>query len=94
MSQLTAGVHFLGGRVADGMRAMPSARALLVASRLTEPPYGCLGPPGNDRYRIRSLRSQTVRGFASQMPKSRRLFRNESATTDVFGQARLDNPPQ
>jgi len=25
---------------------MPSARALLVASLLTEPPYGCLGPPG------------------------------------------------
>ena len=39
---------------------MPSARALLVASLLTEPPYGCLGPTGNDRYRKRSLRSQTV----------------------------------
>jgi hypothetical protein len=38
----------------------PSARALLVASLLTEPPYGCLGPSGNDRYRKRSLRSQTV----------------------------------
>lgn len=38
-------------------RAMPSARALLVASLLTEPPYGCLGPSGNDRYR---KRSQTV----------------------------------
>ena len=37
---------------------MPSARALLVASLLTEPPYGCLGPPGHDRYRKRSLRSQ------------------------------------
>ena len=60
---------------------MPSARALLVASLLTEPPYGCLGPPGNDRYRKRSLRSQTVGGFASQLPKSRRLFRNESATS-------------
>lgn len=45
---------------AAGIRAMPSARALLVASLLTEPPYGCLGPPGNDRYRKRSLRSQTV----------------------------------
>jgi len=33
---------------------MPSARALLVASLLTEPPYGCLGPSGNDRYRKRS----------------------------------------
>ena len=31
---------------ADGIRAMPSARALLVASLLTEPPYGCLGPSG------------------------------------------------
>src|SRR3954454_22654551 len=40
--------------------AMPSARALLVASLLTEPPYGGLGPSGNDRYRKRSLRSQTV----------------------------------
>ena len=48
------------GLGAEGMRAMPSARALLVASLLTEPPYGCLGPPGNDRYRKRSLRSQTV----------------------------------
>jgi hypothetical protein len=46
-------------RVND-MRAMPSARALLVASLLTEPPCGCLGPPGNDRYRKRSLRSQKV----------------------------------
>jgi hypothetical protein len=36
---------------ADGVWAMPSARALLVASLLTEPPYGCLGPSGNDRYR-------------------------------------------
>jgi hypothetical protein len=56
---------------ADGMRAMPSARALLVASLLTEPPYGCLGPSGNDRYR---KHSQTV--AASQVTaKSRRLFR-------------------
>ena len=39
---------------ADGLRAMPSARALLVASLLTEPPFGCLGPSGNDRYRKRS----------------------------------------
>ena len=45
---------------ADGIRAMPSARALLVASLLTEPPNRCLGPSGNDRYRKRSLRSQTV----------------------------------
>ena len=39
---------------ADGIRAMPSARALLVALLLTEPPFGCLGPSGNDRYRKRS----------------------------------------
>jgi hypothetical protein len=38
----------------DGIGAMPSARALLVASLLTEPPFGCLGPSGNDRYRKRS----------------------------------------
>src|ERR1700758_5493615 len=44
----------------DFIWAMPSARALLVASLLTEPPYGCLGPSGDDRYRKRSLRSQTV----------------------------------
>jgi hypothetical protein len=51
-----------GGRYqrAEGIRAMPSARALLVASLLTEPPCGCLGPSGNDRYRKRSLCSQTV----------------------------------
>lgn len=46
------------GSQADGVWAMPSARALLVASLLTEPPFGCLGPSGNDRYRKRSLRSQ------------------------------------
>lgn len=39
---------------ADGIWAMPSARALLVASLLAEPPFGCLGPSGNDRYRKRS----------------------------------------
>ena len=49
---------------ADSGRAMPSARALLVASLLTEPPFGCLGPSGNDRYRnARSLGSSG--GFAS-----------------------------
>ncbi|WP_092260532.1 hypothetical protein [Bradyrhizobium sp. Rc3b] len=42
------------GLQADGVWAMPSARALLVASLLTEPPFGCLGPSGNDRYRKRS----------------------------------------
>jgi hypothetical protein len=42
------------------VRAMPSARALLVASLLTEPPCGCLGPSGDDRYRKSSLRSRSV----------------------------------
>lgn len=51
------------GSQADGVRAMPSARALLVASLLTEPPFGCLGPSGNDRYRKRSeaVRASRVR---------------------------------
>jgi hypothetical protein len=48
---------------ASSIRAMPTARALLVASLLTEPPSGCLGPPGNDRYRKRSLHSQTGGGL-------------------------------
>ncbi|SCB51090.1 hypothetical protein GA0061099_101514 [Bradyrhizobium yuanmingense] len=39
---------------AVGVWAMPSARALLVALLLTEPPFGCLGPSGNDRYRKRA----------------------------------------
>jgi hypothetical protein len=59
---------------------MPSARALLVALLLTEPPYGCLGPSGNDRYRKRLLRSQTA-GLGKSTAKSQRLFRNESATS-------------
>lgn len=58
-------------------RAMPSARALLVASLLTEPPYGCLGPSGNDRYRKRSQAA----GLRKSTAKSRRLFRNESAAS-------------
>jgi hypothetical protein len=77
LMQFRGGVRF---KRADGIRAMPSARALLVASLLTEPPYGCLGPSGNDRYRKRSLRSQTV-GLRKSTAKSRRLFRNESATS-------------
>ena len=56
---------------AEGIRAMPSARALLVASLLTEPPYGCLGPPGNDRYRKRSLRSQAVGASRKSSPAPR-----------------------
>ena len=54
---------------ASSIRAMPSARALLVASLLTEPPSGCLGPPGNDRYRKRSLRSQTGGGLREATAK-------------------------
>lgn len=54
---------------------MPSARALLVASLLTEPPYGCLGPSGNDRYR---KRTQTM-GACESTARSRHPFRNESA---------------
>jgi hypothetical protein len=62
---------------AEGIRAMPSARALLVASLLTEPPCGCLGPSGDDRYRKRSLRSQTV-GFAGQLRTAREKRRLRS----------------
>ncbi|MEY9523969.1 hypothetical protein ABIF70_005110 [Bradyrhizobium japonicum] len=50
---------FLRKLRADGVRAMPSARALLVASLLTEPPYGCLGPAGHDRYRKREESKKT-----------------------------------
>jgi hypothetical protein len=45
----------------SSLRAMPSARALLVASLLAEPPCRCLGPSGNDRYRERSLCSPKKR---------------------------------
>src|SRR6185437_7551823 len=57
---------------------MPSARALLVASLLTEPLYECLGPTGNDRYRKRSLRSQTARTRKSTA-KSAQFWRKDSA---------------
>ena len=73
---------------------MPSARALLVASLLTEPPYGCLGPSGNDRYRKRSLRSQTGGGFASQLPGRGGSFAMNRSPADVFGQALLEDQPQ
>src|SRR6202007_1165582 len=73
---------------------MPSARALLVASLLTEPPYGCLGPSGHDRYRKRSLRSQTVGGFANQLPSRGGSFAMNRPPADVFGQALLEDPPQ
>ena len=65
----------------DGIRAMPSARALLVASLLTEPPYGCLGPSGYDRYRKRSLRSQTVGASQVNCQSRGGSFRNEPATS-------------
>src|SRR6185312_9342490 len=70
---------------------MPSARALFVASLLTEPPYGCLGPSDNDRYRKCSLRSQTV-GLRKSTAKSRRLFRMNRPPADMFGQALLEDP--
>lgn len=57
---------------ADGVWAMPSARALLVASLLTEPSFGCLGPSGNDRYR---KRSETV-GGARGTTTAGRLFKS------------------
>jgi len=64
------------GPQADGLWAMPSARALLVAPLLTEPPFGCLGPSGNDRYR---KRSETV-GLRKSAAKSLLLFRNEAVS--------------
>jgi len=68
---------------------MPSARALLVASLLTEPPYGCLGPSGNDRYR---KPSETV-GLRKLAAKSRCSFAmNQPA--DVLGRALLEDPLQ
>src|ERR1043165_1586666 len=77
---------------ADGIRAMPSARALLVASLLTEPPYGCLGPPGNDRKR--SLRSQTVGASQVNCQSRGGSFAMNRPPADVFGQALLDDLPQ
>ena len=93
---LSARTHAGGVRYlrAVGIRAMPSARALLVASLLTEPPYGCLGPSGNDRYRKRSLRSQTEWGFASQLPSRAGFFAMNRPPADAFGQALLEDPPQ
>ena len=90
------------GLGAEGMRAMPSARALLVASLLTEPPYGCLGPPGNDRYRKRSLRSQTVGAThvdrqvaAPQVPRVCRLGSWALRTSDsrpTYGKLKIAAP--
>jgi hypothetical protein len=78
----------------DGIRAMPSARALLVASLLTEPPYGCLGPSGNDRYRKRSLRSQTVGASQVNCQSRGGSFAINRPPADVFGQPLFDDPPQ
>jgi hypothetical protein len=64
---------------------MPSARALLVASLLTEPPYGCLGPPGNDRYRKRSLRSQTVGALQVDCQGRVGSFARNQSPADMFG---------
>ena len=73
------------GSQADGVWAMPSARALLVASLLTEPPYGCLGPSGNERYRTCRKQWRLRKSTA----KSRRLFRNESGDPDAPHRAPL-----
>src|SRR6185312_6462096 len=43
----------------------------------TEPPYGCLGPSGNDRYR---KRSPTMGRFASQLPSRGGSFVANRAT--------------
>src|SRR3954469_2006068 len=80
---------FFGG-TASSIRAMPSARALLVASLLTEPPYGCLGPSGNDRYR---KRSETVE-LRKSTAKARRLFRSESATRRRVRAGAIGDPSQ
>ena len=74
--------------------AMPSARALLVASLLTEPPCGCLGPSGNDRYRERSLRQQTVRVSQVICQSRGGPFAINRPAADVLGRALLENPPQ
>ena len=87
----------VANRRADAIRAMPSARALLVASLLTEPPYRCLGPSGNDRYRNRSLRLQTgARAWGlrrSNCPSHGGSFAMNRPPADVFGQALLEDPP-
>ncbi len=76
---------------AYGIWAMPSARALLVASLLTEPPYGCLGPSGNDRYR---KRSQTVCASQTNCHVAAVFFPMNRPPADVFLQALLEDPPQ
>jgi hypothetical protein len=67
-----------------GIRAMPSARALLVASLLTEPPCGRLGPTGDDRYRKRSLRSQTVRSSQVNCQAAATLSQSIGPPTALF----------
>ena len=75
--------RFVGSQ-ADGVWAMPSARALLVASLLTEPPFGCLGPSGNDRYR---KRSQTVGGGREATTAGRRDKRGSPVEPQAIGMA-------
>ena len=75
-------------------RAMPSARALLVASLLTEPPYGCLGPL---RVTIAIARARFARKqwkLHKSTAKSRRLFRNDVAPANLFELALFEVPPQ
>ena len=72
----------------------PLARTRLYVNQPLNGCYGCLGPSGNDRYRKRSLRSQTVGGFASQLPGRGGSFAMNRPPADVFGQALLEDPPQ
>lgn len=63
-----------------------SARALRVASLLTEPPCGCLGPSG--------IAIANGGGFASQLPNRGGSFATKRPPPDVFGQAPMEHPPQ
>jgi hypothetical protein len=77
-----------------GIRAMPSARALIVASLLTEPPYGRLGPSGNDHYRKRSLRSQTARASQVHCQVAAARAQRSGPPADLFERALFEDPPQ
>ena len=70
---------------------MPSARALLVAPLLTEPPCGCLGPPGHDRCRKRSLRSQTAGASQINCQSRGGSFAMNRPPADVFRRPLLDD---
>ncbi|RZN21519.1 hypothetical protein CWO90_33025, partial [Bradyrhizobium sp. Leo121] len=63
------------GSQADGVWAMPSARALLVASLLTEPPYGVSAL----RVTIAIASARKQLGLRELGAKSRWLFREPAA---------------